>query len=177
MKDKDPSKIFLVGMMGTGKTSIGSCVARKLKLKFLDSDHEIERLAGADIHWIFDVEGEEGFRTREQQIIDDITQHEGIVLATGGGAIVRKENQRVLKERGIVVYLKANLEELTLRTRYGRTRPMLRVGNRKEILDKLYKEREHLYESIADFTYRTDEKSMITICRQICRDINDLKKS
>src|SRR5690554_2120390 len=98
-------KIFLIGPMGAGKSTIGRLLARELKLAFVDADHEIERRCGADISWIFDVEGEEGFRNREQKIIEELSQREKLVLATGGGAVLRPENRLSLSGRGIVVYL------------------------------------------------------------------------
>ena len=117
--------IFLVGLMGAGKSTIGKRLAESMGKKFIDSDHEIERRTGVSIPTIFDIEGEEGFRTRETAVIDELTQQRGIVLATGGGAILRPENRSFLSARGLVIYLNASVDQLHRRTRMDRNRPLL----------------------------------------------------
>ena len=117
----DAQNIFLVGLMAVGKSTVGRQLADALAMPFFDADQEVERRAGAEISWIFDVEGEQGFRDREATVIDDLTQRQGIVLATGGGAILREENRRHLAERGIVIHLDSPIEKIIARTRRDAT--------------------------------------------------------
>ena len=110
-----PDRVFLVGPMGSGKTTIGKILAKNLKMKFFDTDLEIERRTGASVSWIFDVEGETGFRDREKQLVEEMTKMESIILATGGGVILRPRNRQILSKRGLVVYLRAGVEDLVER--------------------------------------------------------------
>jgi shikimate kinase len=151
--------IFLVGPMGVGKTTIGRQLAKLLDYEFVDSDHEIEAKTGATIPWIFDVEGEAGFRQREQAMIDSLTQRPSIVLATGGGAVINPENRQALKQRGLVVYLKADIDELINRTAHDKNRPLLQTENPKEKLEALVKEREPWYLEVADLVFDTQRKN------------------
>ncbi len=164
--------LILVGLMGSGKTSVGQYIARKLNLEFYDSDHEIEVRSGADIPWIFDLEGEAGFRKREAQVIEELTQLQGIVLATGGGVVLDPANRAALGAHGIVIYLHASVEHLVERTRLSRNRPLLLAQDPKEIFTKLTLEREHLYREIADFIYDTNGLAVPALGNTI---INDLK--
>lgn len=148
--------VFLVGPMGAGKTTVGRQLASALGYRFIDSDHEIEARCGADIPWIFDVEGEEGFRRREAQVIDDLTRRRGIVLATGGGAVIRPENRAALHERGFVVYLSASVDQQLARTARDRNRPLLRTANPREVLERLLAQREPLYRETAHVEVNTD---------------------
>ncbi|QJC38671.1 shikimate kinase AroK [Enterobacteriaceae endosymbiont of Donacia fulgens] len=168
--------IFLIGPMGAGKSTIGRHLANLLKMDFFDSDQEIERRTGADINWVFDVEGEEGFRKREKKIINEITQKQGIILATGGGSIQSKETRKFLSSRGIVVYLKTTIEKQLSRTKRDKKRPLLKNKNQlaKEILEKLAKKRNHLYNEIADIIIKTDEQSAKIVANQL---INLLEKN
>lgn len=165
------NNIFFIGPMGAGKTTIGRAVANALKLKFVDSDHEIEARAGANIAWIFDVEGEQGFRNREASVIDDLTRDQGIVLATGGGAILRKETRERLKQRGLVVYLKASAEQILLRTLKDKKRPLLQTQDRDKVVKNLLSERDPLYQEIADVTIATGSEKITEITKKILQQI------
>ena len=150
LKPGQPNRVFLVGPMGIGKTTIGKMLARELNLRFVDCDHEIERRAGANIAWIFDVEGEEGFRDRETTVLDDLTAEDGLLVATGGGAVLREENRGYLRQRGIVVHLDADLELLVKRTAKDKKRPLLQTGNPRAELEKIKHERDPLYRDVRD---------------------------
>jgi shikimate kinase len=168
------SRVFLVGPMGAGKTTIGRALAQQLKLDFVDSDTEIEERTGADIPWIFDVEGEEGFREREVQMIDELTQMNGVVLATGGGAVVRDENRRVLGARGFVVYLCTSIDQQVARTRNDRRRPLLQGDDPEATLRELMAVRDPLYREIADFVAETDGNGARSLAERIARQITEL---
>ena len=142
--------------MGSGKTTIGLRLAKELSMPFFDSDQVIEKRNGVTIATIFDIEGEEGFRLREMEVIDELTQMTGIVLSTGGGVVIKKENRLHLKERGFVVYLKASAECILKRTSRDKKRPLLQGENPKQKIIDLLNERNHLYEEIADLTINTD---------------------
>jgi shikimate kinase len=153
--------------MGAGKTTIGKLLAKSLKLGFADSDREIEKRTGADIPWIFDVEGEAGFRDREVQVIAEMTLLDHTVLATGGGVVMREENRRALAERGLVVYLHATLEEQLRRTRGDKRRPLLARGDPEQVLRELIELRDPLYREIADIVVDTDRSNPRVIARRI----------
>lgn len=159
--------IFLIGPMGAGKSTIGRHLAQMLHLNFLDSDAEIEKKTGADIAWVFDVEGEEGFRNREQSMIDELTQKHGIVLATGGGALIRPENRIHLSARGIVVYLKTSVNKQLARTLKDKRRPLLQTEDPRSVLEELAEKRNGFYDEIADYTIETDEQSAKVVASQI----------
>ncbi len=159
--------IFLIGPMGAGKTTIGKQLAQMLKMEFVDADQEIEQRAGAAIDWIFEVEGEEGFRRREQKIIDELTQRQGIVLATGGGAVIARENRNALAGRGSVVYLETSIEQQFERTRRDRRRPLLNNDDPKETLENLARERDLMYREIADYIVSTDRGSVKAVAKDI----------
>ena len=155
-----PENIFLVGVMGAGKTTVGRLLAKKLGRRFVDSDHEIEARCGVRIPTIFEMEGEEGFRKREAQVIDDLTQEKNLVLATGGGAVLLPENRRHLHERGVVVYLRATPHELWLRTRNDKGRPLLNNDDPKGTLEKLFARRDPLYRETAHHVIDTGKPSV-----------------
>lgn len=136
--------------MGAGKTTVGKELARRLGLRFIDCDHEIEARTGVRIPTIFEIEGEDGFRRRETQTIDELTREDGIVLATGGGAVLNPVNRLMLAERGVVIYLNVPPQVLWERTRYDRNRPLLQVPNPRERILELYRQRDPLYREIAD---------------------------
>lgn len=168
--------IFLVGLMGAGKSTVGRFLADKLHYQFVDSDHVIEEKTGASIPMIFDIEGESGFRVREEQVIDEWTQKSEIVLATGGGAIMTPENRKHLRSRGFVVYLKSSVEALAQRTRHDRNRPLLQTEDPEGVLKKLIAEREPFYEEVADLVIETEQVSIHRVVRQILDQIEILDK-
>lgn len=160
--------IFLVGPMGAGKSTIGRHLAEQLHLQFIDSDQEIERRTGADIAWVFDIEGEEGFRRREENVITELTEKQGIVLATGGGSVVSKEIRNRLSARGIVVYLETPIEKQVARTQRDKRRPLLQTEEpAKDVLERLALERGPLYEEVADIVVKTDEQSARVVANDI----------
>ena len=163
--------VFLVGPMGAGKSTIGRHLADELHLEFFDSDQEIERRSGADIAWIFDLEGEDGFRKREETIIHDLTDKQGIVLATGGGSIVSKAVRNRLSARGIVVYLQTTIDKQVARTQRDKRRPLLQNDDPESVLIALGKERNPLYEEVADYVIETDEQSARAVANQIISKI------
>jgi len=169
------SNVFLIGPMAVGKTTIGKQLAKRLQLSFVDSDHEIEERTGASISLIFDIEGEEGFRDREQHMIADLTAREGIVLATGGGVVLRDANRKALRKNGVVVYLRASIDSQLERTKASKHRPLLETGDRRAALESLMAAREPLYRREADFIVDTDNLSAGRAARQIARKIQSLK--
>lgn len=146
--------------MGAGKSTVGKMLAKKLDRRFLDADHVIEERCGVKIPVIFEMEGEDGFRKREAQTIKDITAEQNIILATGGGAVLLPDNRRFLSERGTVIYLHANPMELWHRTKGSESRPLLKNGDPKKILENLYAIRDPLYREIADFVVETGKPSV-----------------
>ena len=167
--------IFLIGPMGAGKSTIGRQLAQQLNMEFVDSDQEIEQRAGADISWILDVEGESGFRKREERIINELTQRQGIVLSTGGGAILSKDTRNYLSARGIVIYLQTTVDKQYERTQRDKKRPLLQdVEDPRQVLEDLAKIRNPLYEEIADIVLPTDEQSAKVMANQIIDLIDNL---
>ncbi|WP_416307068.1 shikimate kinase AroK [Neptunicella sp. SCSIO 80796] len=164
--------IFLVGPMGAGKSTIGRHLADELHLEFYDSDQEIERRTGADIAWVFDLEGEEGFRIREEGVITDLTDKQGIVLATGGGSIISKGIRNRLSARGIVVYLQTTIEKQVARTQRDKRRPLLQTDDPEQVLIDLAEQRNPLYEEVADYVVQTDDQSARAVANQIIEKIN-----
>lgn len=160
-------RLFLIGPMGAGKSTIGRRLARELKLRFIDSDREIELQTGVDIPRIFDIEGEAGFRKREEDMIDQLSQVDGIVLATGGGAILSERTRSRLSDRGVAVYLKTSVDEQVRRTRKDRRRPLLQTDDPRTRLQTLLDERAPLYESTAHVTVNTDHGSIPRVVREI----------
>lgn len=161
--------IFLIGPMGAGKSTIGKQLANLLGMEFYDIDQEIERRTGADIAWVFDVEGEVGFRLREERVIAELVQQQGIVLATGGGAILSSETRKRLASRGVVIYLEPSVERQLIRTQRDKKRPLLRdAGSEaRRVLEEIAKVRTPLYQEIADFTVRTDNQSPRIVTQHI----------
>jgi len=164
----DQKRIFLVGPMGAGKTAVGRQLARRWSLPFYDSDQEIQNRTGVDIPFIFEKEGEAGFRERESAVIDELTAIPGLVLATGGGAVTRLENREHLAQRGTVVYLHASVEQQAERTRHSRDRPLLFTRDPAGKLGELFAERDPLYRGIADLVVETDKRRVKCVVDEIC---------
>jgi shikimate kinase len=159
--------IFLVGMMGSGKSTVGRRLAARLGREFIDADKEIESRCGVPVATIFEVEGEEGFRRREAALIDELTQRAGIVLATGGGAVLAEDNRRHLRERGYVVYLSASVAELWNRLRTDRVRPLLRTPNPRQRVTELVAQRDPLYRECAHLVIVTGRQPAERVVREI----------
>ncbi len=165
---KKTQNIFLIGPMGAGKTTVGRMLARELKREFYDTDEVIESRTGVDIPWIFDVEGEEGFRQREMAIVDEFTQKTGVVLATGGGVVVESQNRRYLAARGLVIYLKTTVNQQLERTEKDKKRPLLlQAEDREAVLRDIAVSYDDLYQEIADHTFLTDNRSIRTVVNDI----------
>jgi len=168
--------IFLIGPMGAGKSTVGRQLARALGRDFFDSDKEIEKRTGVSISWIFEMEGEAGFRIREQKIIEELTLLNDIVLATGGGAILAEENRRALRSRGNVVYLSATADQLFRRTAKDKKRPLLQTDDPKKQIEELLALRDPLYSSVADVELRTGEQSIQHAVTQVIEQLEALVK-
>ncbi|GAA5235902.1 shikimate kinase [Verticiella sediminum] len=162
-----PLSIFLVGMPGAGKTTIGRHLARLLSNEFVDLDHELERRCGVRVPVIFDLEGEAGFRQRESSVLEECTRRRGIVLATGGGAVLSPDNRRLLHERGLVVYLRARVADLYARTRHDRNRPLLQTADPMAALQGLHAVRDPLYREVAHLTVDTGRVSVPHLVNRI----------
>ena len=158
---------FLIGPMGAGKTSVGRHLAKLIKLDFVDSDTEIESRTGVDIAYIFEKEGEEGFRRREKKIIDEISSRKGVVLATGGGTIMDVENRKNLSSRGYVIYLYTNVKKQVERVKKGRERPLLTNKDPEKILKDLMEIRDPLYREIAECVITTNGRHINSIAEEI----------
>jgi shikimate kinase len=171
-----PMNIFLIGPMGVGKTTVGRHLATLLNLTFKDSDQEIEDRTGASIPLIFELEGEAGFRKREQAVIAELTALPEIILATGGGTILSTENRHCLKTRGHVVYLHAPVKYLMERTAYSRNRPLLQTEDPKERLEQILSERHALYKMIADVTIETGQRTIRQVVKQVVKYLDKLEE-
>ena len=165
--------IFLIGPMGVGKTTIGKVLSEELGMDFFDSDREIEASTGADIPWIFDVEGEVGFRIRESKMIEILTQRKKIVLATGGGAILAPENRRWLSSRGTVVYLRASIKQQFERTSRDKNRPLLQTPDPEKRIKELMQVRDPLYREAADLIIDTNRRNPKAVSNEILFQLNN----
>jgi len=163
--------VFLIGPMGSGKTAVGRHLARMLRFAFYDSDADIEARTGVDIAFIFEKEGEPGFRVREKESIERLTRLDSIVLATGGGAVIEEDNRRVLAERGVVVYLATSIDQQLERTRHARHRPLLNGIDPERKLHELMQRRAILYAQIADFTVSTDGRRVQLVAEEIYHEL------
>lgn len=171
---KHPTNIFIIGPMGAGKSTIGKQLASILKLDFVDSDNEIQRRTGVDIPTIFEFEGEEGFRRREQAVIDELTQNDHQVLATGGGAVTVADNRRNLAARGFVIYLHCSVDQQYDRTARDRNRPLLETDDPRARLEQLMAERDPLYRETADLVVSTEKRSANSVAREIIEALETL---
>lgn len=166
--------LILVGPMGAGKSTIGRLLAKELRLPFKDSDKEIEQKTGADIPWIFDVEGEQGFREREQAMITELCGLDGVVIATGGGAVLREANRSSMRQGGKVIYLFTSIEQQLGRTSRDRNRPLLQTANPGKVLIDLMAVRDPLYREIADLVIETDERPPRVVVQEILAQLPDM---
>lgn len=166
--------LFLIGPTGAGKTTIGKLLAQELKKSFFDVDEQIEKRTGVDIPWIFDVEGESGFRSRESQMIEELSQNQDVILATGAGAVLKDENRKLLSSRGVVIYLKASIHEQLERTHDDKNRPLLQTGEVAETLSKMREVRTPYYEELADYSFDTDGRSAKTVAQEIIKQLRDV---
>lgn len=169
--------LYLVGMMGSGKTTVGRLLARRLKLRFLDCDQEIERRCGVKVPLIFEIEGEPGFRARETQVIAELVALSGVVLATGGGAVLAAENRRALADHGTVIYLRARPEDLYQRVRHDRNRPLLATADPLRRLRELHAQRDELYASIADLVVDTGRQTVQALTRELIAKLGERWKA
>ena len=172
---KMPGNLFLIGPMAAGKSTVGRQLASLTGKSFVDADQELEKRTGASISLIFDIEGEAGFRKRESTLIDELTQGQDMVLATGGGAVLDEANRRVLHSRGFVIYLHAEVDALVERTRNDRSRPLLQGVDREKKLLELMAEREPLYRQEADLVIDTGLRSASAVARDIIKQIESLE--
>ena len=163
--------IYLVGLMGSGKTTIGRALAKRLNLRFIDSDHEIEARTGATIPLIFEIEGEASFRQREAEVIRELTGQQGIVLATGGGAVLNAESRKRLHETGTVVWLRASVNSILARTSHDRNRPLLQTADPRKKLEQLSAEREPLYREVAHFAIDTGRPNLQSLMQAIMQQV------
>lgn len=161
------SNVFLVGPMGVGKSTIGRLLAAELNLSFCDSDRAIEERTGADIPWIFDMEGEAGFRERETTVLTELAAESSLVIATGGGIVMRPQNCQIMKDAGYVCYLTASVEQLVERTARDKKRPLLQVDNPRQKIIELLAMRDPLYHGVADFVVNTDRRSPKSVAQEI----------
>lgn len=162
-----PGNIFLVGMMGAGKTSVGRVLAKRLGKTFFDSDHVIEERTGVRVSVIFDIEGEAGFRSRERVVIDELTRRDDIVLATGGGAVLSAENCNALRARGTVVYLRATVRDLLNRTRHDKNRPLLQTSDPQAKMTAIFEQRDPLYREVAHVVIETGSPSLASLVNRL----------
>jgi shikimate kinase len=169
MKKYPSQNIILIGPMGAGKSSVGKYLAEQLNRRFYDSDEELEKRTGVDIGWIFDLEGEEGFRQREVAVIQDLTALSDIVLATGGGSVISPEVCELLQQSGVIIFLDASLKYQKTRTLNESRRPLLRVPNRNEVIEQLYQERTPLYKKLADYHIFTDYRNVRLVTEDIMK--------
>lgn len=171
---KTCDNIYFVGMMGAGKTTIGRQLARRLKKRFIDCDQEIEARTGVRIPVIFEIEGEAGFRRRESQVLQALSEERDLVLATGGGAVLDPQNRKRLAETGLVIYLCVQPDELFARTRHDRNRPLLQVADPLSKIRELHQQRDPLYREIADIVMEGGGRTLLAAARQLEQEIRKI---
>ncbi|OGS91422.1 MAG: shikimate kinase [Gallionellales bacterium GWA2_60_18] len=169
--------LILVGMMGSGKTTMARTLAKHLGMDFIDSDEEIQKRTGVTIPHIFDVEGEAGFRQRETLALRDLLAGDNHVLATGGGAVLAEQNREMLRQNGIVIYLKASVHDLWQRTRHDRNRPLLQTDDPHAILTELFQQRDPLYLEVADIVVRSGRQSAQALMLQLVEEIDRFREN
>jgi shikimate kinase len=167
--DRLERNIYLIGPMGSGKTTIGQRLAARLGLRFLDCDQEIEAQTGASVTLIFDVEGEEGFRARETRMLQELTAQPGVLIATGGGAILREENRKILRETGLVVYMRTSVQQQLRRLGRDKSRPLLQTPDRRDRLTRLAEQRNPLYREIADIEFPAQNRGLDAVAADLAR--------
>jgi shikimate kinase len=166
-------RIFIIGPMASGKSTIGQKLAKSLGLDFIDTDKEIERLAGVNISWIFDIEGEDNFRLREEKVLQEVSKKDDCVISTGGGIVLSKENRELLNASGLIIYLKVAIQTQLERTLLDKSRPLLKADNKEQILRKLQAQRAPLYEEIANITIKEKERSHNEVIKEIVAEIGN----
>lgn len=164
-------RIFIIGPTAAGKTTIGKKLAEGLNMNFIDTDKEIEKATGVDITWLFDIEGEEGFRKREEDILLKVSKLNSCVISTGAGSILKESNRDLISSIGKVIYLEASIESQLKRISFDKGRPLLSKGNKEKILKKMDRDRRHLYEELADITIKPDKKSRNEIVNEITLEL------
>lgn len=175
VRDDIPGNIFLVGLMGAGKTTVGKLLAKRLGKAFFDCDQEIERATGVRVPVIFEIEGEDGFRTREAKMLAELASRREIVLATGGGAVLSAANRKLLADNGVVVYLRAATADLWRRTRHDKNRPLLKTADPLSKLEELFAERDPIYRDIADIIIDTGNQSLGSLAHKLEHKLLELK--
>ncbi len=168
-----PERVFLIGPMGSGKTTVGRQLARRLGMDFLDLDLELQARCGVEVAVIFDIEGESGFRQRESALLDELSQRDGLVLATGGGSVLSAENRRMLTERGLVVYLQTSVDQQLKRLERDKQRPLLQAPDRRQRLAELAEQRDPIYLDCADLVVRSSNISPPAMAANVARRIRD----
>jgi len=168
---KHRRNLYLVGPMGSGKTTLGRQLAARLGLEFIDCDQEIEERTGASVNLIFDVEGEAGFRDRESALIEELSHRTGLLVATGGGAIIRAANRRLMRDTGFVVWLRTPVEHQIARLGRDRSRPLLQAPDRDRILQRLAEERNPLYTEVSDLVFDSSQRNIKRVAEQLCLEI------
>ncbi len=171
--EDDKRNVYLIGLMGAGKTTIGKALAKRLGYRFVDSDHEIEARTGVSLPTIFEIEGEEGFRRRETQVIADLASRNAHVVATGGGAVLRPENRQNLEASGFVIYLDVPLSTLYERTRHDKKRPLLQVSDPRRKLRELYAQRDPLYREIADLIVSGSRITVQSVLQMLIKEVGE----
>jgi shikimate kinase len=170
-KKSHTGNVYLVGPMGSGKTTLGRRAAVLLGLEFIDCDQEIERRTGATVNLIFDIEGEPGFRDRETALLGELSEQSGRLIATGGGAVLREENRELMRNSGFVVWLRTSVEHQIARLGRDRSRPLLQTPDREKLLHQLAAERDPLYTGMADLVFDSSHRNVKRVAEELCREI------